>query len=166
MGEKKEKKTDLVQTGNRLEKIRLHFNYDRAQISKIMGISMNTYSRNILGQQLPILKSIMALHNRLGISMEWFLFERGPMLWKEVEEKLLAVEKPQVEEKPQIEEKPREIKLEDLLSPELNEMVELMKKIPLLNYSIMLHFQELKIKHKDFIRETLENEPSSPVNLK
>jgi transcriptional regulator with XRE-family HTH domain len=160
MGEKKEKKIELTGMGNRLEKIRRHFNYDRAQISKIMGISINTYSRNMMGRQLPILKSIMALHNRLGVSMEWFLFERGPMLWKEVEEKL------QAEEKPQVVEKPREIKLEDLLSPGLNEMVELMKKIPLLNHSIMLHFQELKIKHKDFIREALENEPSSPVNSK
>jgi len=79
------------------------------------------------------------------------------MFWKEVEEKL------------QVEEKPRETKLEDLLPPELNEMVELMKKIPLLNHSIMLHFQELKTQHKDLIREALEtgqNEPAPPVDLK
>jgi hypothetical protein len=44
----------------------------------------------------------------------------------------------------------------DSLPPELNEMVELMNKIPLLHYSIMLHYQELKTKHTTLIREALE----------
>jgi hypothetical protein len=51
----------------------------------------------------------------------------------------------------------------------LNDMVELMNKIPLLNHSIMLRFQELKIQHKELIREALEtvkNEPAPPMNLK
>jgi transcriptional regulator with XRE-family HTH domain len=81
MSAKKEKKIELAQMCSRLEKIRLHFSYNRTQISKLMGISPNTYSRNLLGQQLPITRSIMALHSRLGVSLEWFLFERGPMLW-------------------------------------------------------------------------------------
>jgi len=67
------------------------------------------------------------------------------------------------------EEKSREIGLADLLPPELTDMVELMNKIPLLNHSIMLYFQELKIQHKDLIREAQEsvkNEPAPPMNLK
>ncbi len=92
----------------------------------------------------------MALHSRLGVSLEWFLFERGPMFWKP-------------------EEKSWEFGLDNRIPPELNDMVELMNKIPLLNHSIMLRFQELKIQHKDLIREALEtvkNEPAPPRNLK
>jgi len=60
------------------------------------------------------------------------------------------------------EEKSWEFGLDNRIPPELNDMVELMNKIPLLNHSIMLRFQELKIQHKDLIREVLEpgkNEP-------
>jgi len=151
MGEKKEKKIELIQIGSRLKKIKLHFSYNRGQISKIMGISPITYTRNESGEQLPTTRSIMALHSRLGVSLEWFLFERGPMFWKPEGAKSW------------------EIGLADRLPPELNDMIELMNKIPLLNHSIMLHFQELKIQHKDLIREALEtvkNEPAPPMNLK
>ena len=149
MGEKKEKKIQSVQVGRRFDRIRQYFNYTRAQIAKIMGLSPVTYYRNEKGEQLPTTRSLMSRHTRLGVSLEWFLFERGPMLWQEVEEKLRE-----------------EIKLGDLLSPELNEMVELMNKIPMPNHSLMLHFQEFKQQHKALILETLEtakNEPAPPV---
>jgi hypothetical protein len=70
MGEKKEKKVELIQIGSRLKKIKLHFSYNRGHISKIMGISPITYTRNESGEQLPTTRSIMALHIRLGVSLE------------------------------------------------------------------------------------------------
>ena len=155
MGKKKEKKIKWPQIASRLEKIRQHFGYKGSQIAKLMGISPITYNRNVQGLQLPTTWSIMALHDRLGVSLEWFLFEKGPMLWKQVEEKL------------RVEKKPQEIKLADILPPELNEMIELMNKIPFLHHTIMLHYQELKIQHKDMIQVALERgknepEPASP----
>jgi len=89
MGKKKEKKIKWPQIASRLEKIRQHFGYKGSQIAKLMGISPITYNRNVQGLQLPTTWSIMALHDRLGVSLEWFLFEKGPMLWKQVEENFL-----------------------------------------------------------------------------
>jgi transcriptional regulator with XRE-family HTH domain len=120
--------------GRRLQSVRKHLGFKRVKMSNTMGISPLTYTRLEQGDHLPTTKSLMALHQRAGISLEWLLFESGPMLYQ----------------------------VPVSLSPEMIELTSLMKKIPLLYHSIMMHFQQLKIEHKNFIRESLEGESPSP----
>ena len=126
---KKKANIELLNMSNRLKQIKQYFGYKRDQMSNLLGISPITYTRNEQGNQMLATRSLMALHTQLGVSLEWFLFGRGSMFWKEVE---------------------------DMLPPELSEMVTLMNKIPLLHHSIMLHFQELKAQHATLIQKALE----------
>jgi hypothetical protein len=82
--------------------------------------------------------TLSALHHRLGISAEWFLFGCGPMFW----DKALA---PQG----------AEVSAAEPFNKELSEMISLMERIPLVRHSIMLYFQKLKIDHQELIQAHL-----------
>jgi hypothetical protein len=49
--------------------------------------------------------------------------------------------------------KPGEEAPKDLFTREVEEMIELMKRIPLLRHSILMHYQQFKIDHQELIRE-------------
>jgi hypothetical protein len=54
-----------------------------------------------------------------------------------------------------------EKQVSDPFTMELSEMISLMKGIPLIHHGIMLHFQELKLKHKELIQEYLQGTGTS-----
>jgi transcriptional regulator with XRE-family HTH domain len=109
-------------------------------MGKMIGIGEMTYAKNERGLHLPSSTSLILLHRRLGISIEWLLFGHGPMYWKDIRE-----------------EKKTNRELESF-NKELNEMISLMKRIPLLHHSIMTQFEKFKIDNKELIREHMEEE--------
>ncbi len=123
--------------GSRLRQVRDHFGYSQDKMSEIMGIKKVTYSKNERGLHLPTSEGLLDLHRRLGISVEWLLFGCGPMWWEELQDK---------------KKKRDEI---DALSPELREMIALMGRVPMMNHSVMLHFQQFKAANQELIRAHL-----------
>jgi transcriptional regulator with XRE-family HTH domain len=152
MPKKKKKSKGIEVYGKKLLQLRKHFDYTQEKMAATMKITLSSYKKNELGQHLMSTPGLMALHHRLGISLEWFLFNRGEMFWKTKE--TVSVEK----------------QVLDPFTLELNEMISLMKGIPIIHHRVMLYFQELKLEHKDLIREYLREagtgeEPAAPVSV-
>jgi len=135
MPRKKIKSKGIEVYGKKLLKLRKYFDITQEKMAEIMKITLSSYKKNELGKHLMSTSSLIALHNRLGISLEWFLFDRGEMSWKPTE--TVGAEK----------------QVSDPFTLELNEMISLMKGIPLIHHGVMLYFQELKLKNKELIRE-------------
>jgi transcriptional regulator with XRE-family HTH domain len=138
MTKKKFKSKLIAGYGKKLLHLRKYFAFTQEKMSAIMNITLSSYKKNELGKHLMSTSSLIALHNRLGISLEWFLFDRGEMSWKPTE--TVSPEK----------------QVSDPFTMESDEMISLMKEIPLIHHGIMLHFQELKLKHKELIQEYLQ----------
>jgi transcriptional regulator with XRE-family HTH domain len=123
----------------RLRKIREHFGYTHAEMAAIFGISESGYKKKENGISDPSISSLSSIDAELGISIDWLLFDRGPMFSKDLDNK--ASEKKQGN---------------DLFLRELEDMVYLMERVPLLRHSVMGYFQRFKMKYKDFIDEELK----------
>lgn len=132
--------------GQRLGKLRKHLGYSQDKMAALIGIKKVTYGKNERGLHIPDTFTLIALSNRLGVSVDWLLFNRGSMFWKDPQEK--SAEK----------EKTKKKVSEDLFTREVEEMIDLMKRVPLLHHSVMMHYQQFKIDHKELIREVLEKE--------
>lgn len=137
---KRAKNETLESISSRLRQIRHHLNYGQNKMSQMIGIGQMTYGKNERGLHLPNTTTLISLHQRLGISIEWLLFGHGPMYWQEIREK--NKDSQELESSNQ----------------ELNEMISLMKRISLLYHSIMMHYQKFKIDNKALIREHLAEE--------
>ena len=126
--------------GSRLQELRKHYRLSQIEMADKLGISINTYRMNDAGKCYPSVLIFDRLRNRLGVSLEWYLFGRGPMFWADV----IGGGK--------------KIHPDDLLGQEMEEMTKIMKKVPLVRHALLLYFQELKVKHKEIIREELEKD--------
>lgn len=161
----------------RLQAIRKHYGFSCEKMAGLMGISEITYRKNEIGRHIPTALSLMALHNRLGISIEWVLLGKEPMSWKEdQEQRRLAEEKRAAEEQERKEQQEREKRQEaerlkwqetqagkDVFSQEVAEMIETMKRVPLLRHSVMGYYQKFLLKNKELIAASLQpNEMNQP----
>jgi len=126
--------------GSRLQELRKHYGCKQGEMAKKMELNINTYRTNEAGKCYPSVLILDRLRNRLGISLEWYLFGRGPVSWADV---IGAGGKKHPD---------------DLLGRDMEEMTGVMKKVPLVRHALLLYFQELKVKHKEIIREELEKD--------
>jgi transcriptional regulator with XRE-family HTH domain len=130
--------------GQRFQQLRKHLGYSQDKMAALIGIRKVTYGKNERGLHLPDTFTLIALYNGLGVSVDWLLFNRGSMFCKDQQEK------------PEQKEKAKKKVSDDLFTREVEEMVDLMKRVPLLHHSVMMHYQQFKIDHKEFIKEALE----------
>lgn len=126
--------------GSRLRQLRKQYGCSQGEMAEKLGFSINTYRNNESGRYYPSVLILDRLRNRLQVSLEWYLFGRGPVSWADV----IGDGK--------------KIHPDDLLGREIEEMTGMMKKVPLVRHALLLYFQELKVKHKEIIREELEKE--------
>ena len=126
--------------GRRLVELRKHYGCSQKEMAEKMGLSINTYRKNEVGINYPSVLIIDRLRNRLGVSLEWYLFGRGPVFWADVIDRN------------------EKIAPNDVLGQEIEEMTGMIKKVPIIRHALLLYFQELKVKHKEIIREELEKD--------
>jgi transcriptional regulator with XRE-family HTH domain len=127
--------------GSRLLELRKHYGCSQREMAEKVELSINTYRKNEMGINYPSVLIIDRLRNRLGVSLEWYLFGRGPVFWADV---IDAREKSAPD---------------GVLGQEIEEMTGMMKEVPLIRHAILLYFQELKVKHKELIREISGDRP-------
>jgi len=109
--------------GSRLQTLRLHLRYSISKMANKLGVHPNTVCRYESGDIIPGFLCLSRLQKDCDVSMDWLLFNRGPMFFPE--------KGPGIEEAaPPAEE----------LSPEINELVTGMKQDPVLWHEIMLFF--------------------------
>ena len=133
------RKTILKETGRRLKKLRGQFNYPPKEMAAKMRIKTNTYYKNENGETFPGLVPLYLLQQEFGISMDWFIFNKGPMFYEE--------KKPQDKEPEKIEEKKSKA-LEETM-PDVKELLEHMAEDPLLRHEVLLNFYKYKEKKKN-----------------
>jgi len=112
--------------GDRLKKLREHLKYSREEMSAHFSLTKSGYDRNERGETFPSGDMLIRLAKNFGVSMDWLLFDRGPMYYPE-------------------EQKSRETlqALQDAI-PEVKELLEYMGRDPLLRYEMLIHFYKYK----------------------
>lgn len=129
----------------RLRKIRRYFGYSQQKMADILGIVKETYGKNERGYHLLQLESLVEIHEKLGVSVEWLLFNREPVFWK-ADKKIKGIELKGAKQG------------DVLVSTELEEMIDLLTRIPLLRYAVLGYYQKLKLENQQLIGEILEKE--------
>ncbi len=122
---------------SRLRKIRHQLGYSQKRMASFFGMGANAYGKTETGYSSPGLKLLYILAEQFNISLDWFVCGRGTMHYDKSEQ---GAAEP----------------VKDELSREIEEMSELMKKLPLIRHLVLGKFQELKLQYRDVIREELE----------
>jgi transcriptional regulator with XRE-family HTH domain len=131
---------NIKNIGQRLRQVREFFKFTQHRMAEVLKIQDVTYKKNERGLHLVNMHSLERLHDELGVSAEWLLFENGPIYWKNIREK-------------EDENKQAALLERDLFMEEVEEMVEMLKQVPMIRHSVMGHYQDCKIRYKDLIAE-------------
>jgi transcriptional regulator with XRE-family HTH domain len=114
-----------------------------------LGVKTNTYHKNENGETFPGAKTLNLLQEEFGISMEWFMFGRGPMYYKDIlADPAAAIKK---EGREELETALKEVsgKLEKFAwleeaGPEMETLLLEMEKDPQLRFELLAYFYKYK----------------------
>ncbi|MCP5050416.1 MAG: helix-turn-helix transcriptional regulator [bacterium] len=166
----KDRKNVVSEIGKRLLKIRKQLGYSRYEMGVRLGIGEAAYGKNETGINFPGLKSLRILQQTLNISLDWLLFEKGPMNYqtkieeakmvekqeqiKNEEEKLKNEEERLKEEEERLKNEEQKVKkmADDAVKflrlqtkmPDITELLEYMEEDPELRYKVLLDFYSYK----------------------
>lgn len=144
--------------GGKLLKLRKLKDYTRPQMASYLGITCSGYNKNENGIAFPSLDTLSRLSTADNISMDWFLFNKGPIKYDEKEkaEEIEALKKElaQKTESAPVREKIRKANGAEVKA-EIQELVEHMEAIPLLYHEILTHFQRFKIDNRSLIESSM-----------
>jgi transcriptional regulator with XRE-family HTH domain len=142
--------------GRRLETLRRQFSCTPIEMARKLGLSRSGYFKNETGNNFPSLKTLNILANEFDISMDWFIFNKGPTHYKtklregelEIEQERLKKEALELQkEKEDLEKKKEELSRFTALAevtPDINELLEHMAGDSQLRYKVLLNFYEYK----------------------
>ncbi len=114
--------------GERLAKVRRHLNYSRPEMARILGLKNSGYSKNESGETFPGVNTLSLLQKNFDISMDWLLFNKGPMVFKD---------------KPPLEQQAFDFVSQ---SQELGELLKSIEQDPQLKHEILAYFYQYKSK--------------------
>ncbi|MCP5053137.1 MAG: hypothetical protein GY940_38575, partial [bacterium] len=113
------------------------------------------YYRNESGAAIPGARTLWLLCKEYDVSMDWFLFNKGPMSFKQKEPGTTEPEtKPQKE--PEVIIKTITVPME--LPGDVEELFDHMKNIPLLHYEILTHFHKFKVENEGLVKSSMVRE--------
>jgi DNA-binding XRE family transcriptional regulator len=122
-------KSNIFETGQRLFALRTKLGYTREEMARKLGLIKKTYYKHEVGLALPCLETLKSLQDQFDISMDWFLFKKGPMHTKD-KEVIVVAEKSTAG-------------LENKL-PEIRELLDDMEKDHILQHELMLYYHKYK----------------------
>ena len=67
----------------RLGNVRHQLNYSPQEMARVLGIKAHGYYKNESGDTFPGVSTLDRLQKNFDISMDWLLFNKGPMFFKE-----------------------------------------------------------------------------------
>ena len=115
----------------RIKMIQKHFKWTNSQMAGALGVIPNTYREQRIHEKTPQLYSLIRLDQKFGVSIEWVLFERGPMFLKDREKKKSNAAD------------------QDLFHKEIVDMEKQMRKVPKLRYAIMQIYHNYLLENPD-----------------
>ncbi|NIM15965.1 MAG: helix-turn-helix domain-containing protein [Candidatus Aminicenantes bacterium] len=161
------KDRSLIQgAGLRLKKVRELLNFPRKEMARRLDVKNVTYYKNENGETFPGLQTLSRLSNEFDISMDWFLFNKGPVYYKEKGSEA-ELEKAQEELEMEREKKGKKGKAveetaagtEIEMKPEVKALLAHMERIPLLYHEVLVHFQRFKIENRDLVEASMAEDP-------
>ncbi|MCP5106409.1 MAG: helix-turn-helix transcriptional regulator [bacterium] len=108
--------------GARMRRIRKMLNHTRPDMAVELGINRSSYYKNETGESFPGTNTLYWLQRKYDISMDWLIFNKGPMYFKE--KSAPAAKKPGLDEQ----------------SPEVGQLLENMEQDPRLKHEILAYF--------------------------
>lgn len=116
------RKTILQDIALRLKKTRDALGISSGDMARRIGTYPATYYKYENARSFPHFTILSRLGDKLGISLDWLILDKGPMFYEEKENKTAAA----------------------VLPAEIQELVEQMEQIPVLKYEILLNFHKFK----------------------
>lgn len=108
--------------GKRLIQLRKHLGYGPGQMAARVGLGIAGYGKNESGDTFPSLRTLDIIQREWGVAMDWLLFGKGPMFFRENSGPVEAL----------------------TATPEIQELLTHMAQNPKLKYGVMLYFHEQK----------------------
>jgi transcriptional regulator with XRE-family HTH domain len=143
------RKESLQEIGKRLRRVRKQLNYSLERMAGKLGISQSGYYKNEGRITLPRLNTLYRLFNDFDISLDWLLFDQGPMHYKE--------KRPGIESADG-KKKNGTLGLDDK-SSEVRELLEAMDRDPLLRHELLVYFYKYKNKQgSQSVEELITNQ--------
>ncbi|MCP5054329.1 MAG: helix-turn-helix transcriptional regulator [bacterium] len=140
----------LRDVGLKLRNLRRELDFTKKEMAKRCGVDTSTYYRNESGSAFPSARTLRLLCHEYDISMDWLLFNKGPMRFKQKE----PGTKPRKE--PEVVVKTITVPME--LPGDVEELFDHMKGIPLLHYEILTHFHKFKVENEGLVKSSMVRE--------
>lgn len=128
----------LKEIGYKLKKIREASGYSGPNMASQVGVARSSYLRNENGATCPDIISMRNLGNMFNVSLDWLICDKGPMYYRDKEQKQA--------------EKPGEI--QETVPEDMRELLDHMKRIPLLRYKMLASFHEFKAQYKEMVLQS------------
>jgi transcriptional regulator with XRE-family HTH domain len=125
-----------VEMGLRLKKVRLALGYRTSRMAVLLGVNKMTYIKNENGTHFPSATTLFNLVTQYNVSSDWILCGKGTMFYGEQEQE---TKNQQVS------------KSGDIFTRQIDEMVNLMKNIPLAYHSVMGYFLRFKVDNEAYL---------------
>lgn len=129
-----------IDISRRLITLRNHLGYNQRQMAAKLDMAQISLNRIESGKYYPSAITLQRLSGKFGLSLDWLFRGEGNMF----RGKPGAVN---VESKKE--------KSGDIFESDVEEMVYLMRQVPLVRYSMMDHFQRFKVENRAVIDEEL-----------
>ena len=129
----------------KLKKIRHNHKFDVKTMAAKLNVDKTTYIRNENANSLPGALTLYSMGEKLNISLDWLIREKGPMYF--TEEKPVKIVEKKVEKKEEIKEPPKPHTLPPIfqnLEDDLKELFESMQQSSQLRYEILAYHLKLK----------------------
>lgn len=156
----------VIDVAHKLRKVRISQNLTASQMAEKLALHPSTYKRNEKNETSPDILSLFNLGNKMNVSLDWLICDKGEMIYKEkveIEEEIPQPEPvlepgelPGAQEVLEIPENPEEEKTEQLPDPlrqDVRELVEAMEQIPLLRYEVLVLYHKFKLGNKELFAE-------------
>lgn len=128
----------VYEIGRRLRKLREQLKFSPNQMAAKLGLSSSGYFKNEHGRRFPGLDTLNLLQQDWDISMDWFIFNKGPVLYKEKQPEPKTPAEPGKTETKSL--------TPDDVGADVYELLEYMRQDRLLKHEVLVYFYKYKEK--------------------
>lgn len=125
----------VKEMGYKLRKIRESLRLRPSEMARRLELDKATYLRYENSANAPGVKTLYKIGLDYGISLDWYILNRGPQYYAEVEKKLKLGEPGPT--------------LLDRFPADVTELLEYMERVPSFRYEVLLFFHRYKEEHGD-----------------
>jgi transcriptional regulator with XRE-family HTH domain len=142
----------------RLKLVRKQLNISARQMAGRLGLNYNSYYKNENSATYPGLNTLYQLSEVFGVSVDWLIFGKGPMFYREKEREKELEELGKELELMRETLREQEEKAGIRIRPELHELLEHMERIPLLYHEVLVYFQKFKAENPELVEASMSRE--------